>query len=238
MVAYDSENQVVFVKNFLRYNGRGRPDLLRKSIKEDMTTINTHLWQDFLQKYPQFINIWQSTQEVVSGSFSKAGSNSSTNSSNDTNNFNIVDHVEVVEAGHNGSSSKPDQEEPDNGSSSQKMIVPLYPEDGKKKEENEEKNKDKDCPHQEIINLYHEILPELPQVKVWNETRQRLLRARWREDPERQNLDWWRQFFEYVRESDFLMGRVVGKDGSFFQADLEWLIRPNNFVKVIERAHL
>jgi hypothetical protein len=30
------------------------------------------------------------------------------------------------------------------------------------------------------------------------------------------------------------MGRVVGKDGSFFQADLEWLIRPNNFVKVIE----
>ena len=146
MVAYDSENQVVFVKNFLRYNGRGRPDLLRKSIKEDMTTINTHLWQDFLQKYPQFINIWQSTQEVVSGSFSKAGSNSSTNSSNDTNNFNIVDHVEVVEAGHNGSSSKPDQEEPDNGSSSQKMIVPLYPEDGKKKRKTKKKTKTKIVP--------------------------------------------------------------------------------------------
>lgn len=91
------------------------------------------------------------------------------------------------------------------------------------------------CPHEKIISLYHEILPELPRVKVWNETRKKLLRSRWREDPERQNLEWWRKFFEYVRESDFLMGRTPPSNGRPpFQASLEWLIRPNNFAKVLE----
>jgi len=90
------------------------------------------------------------------------------------------------------------------------------------------------CPHQEIIDLYHEILPELPRVRVWNGTRRKLLQARWREDPEHQSLDFWRSYFNTVRESDFLLGRVPGSNGNFFQATLEWLIRPTNFAKVLE----
>lgn len=38
-----------------------------------------------------------------------------------------------------------------------------------------------ECPHQKIINLYHEILPANPKVKVWNDTRKGYLRSRWRE---------------------------------------------------------
>jgi len=85
------------------------------------------------------------------------------------------------------------------------------------------------CPQQEIVNLYHEILPELPRVKEWGSFRQGLLRARWKDKKERQNLDWWKGFFNTVKESDFLMGRI-----NEFRADLEWLIRPRNFVKVLE----
>lgn len=90
------------------------------------------------------------------------------------------------------------------------------------------------CPHERIIALYHEVLPELRQIREWNETRRRLLQRRWSENPERQNLDWWRQFFGYVRESKFLMGKTTGRDGRPFDCDLEWLIRPTNFAKVIE----
>ena len=91
------------------------------------------------------------------------------------------------------------------------------------------------CPHQEIISLYHEVLPVLPRVREWNKARQAYLRGRWKENPDRQSLDWWRDFFGYVAESDFLCGRVPGRNGSPpFQADLEWLVRPNNFIKVIE----
>lgn len=91
------------------------------------------------------------------------------------------------------------------------------------------------CPHQEIIALYHEVLPELRKVRVWDANREKLLRARWKSEQKRQSLDWWRGFFEYVRGCPFLMGLVDGREGKApFQADLEWLVRPTNFNKVIE----
>ncbi len=100
-------------------------------------------------------------------------------------------------------------------------------------EEEEEDNKDSDispiCPHQKIVNAYHEILPELTRIKEWNETRRKLLKKRWSDDIKRQNLKWWEGYFEYVRKSPFLMG-----DKTDFHADLEWLIKPSNFTKVIE----
>jgi hypothetical protein len=90
------------------------------------------------------------------------------------------------------------------------------------------------CPHAEIIALYHETLPSLPRVRDWTDARQGYLRKRWCEAKDRQSLDWWRDFFGYVGRSDFLMGRKCGRGGEPFQCDLEWLVRPRNFVKVIE----
>lgn len=88
----------------------------------------------------------------------------------------------------------------------------------------------KDCPHEQIISAYHEILPEMPQVKVLTEKRKSSLKARWREDEKRQDLEFWNRFFNYVRTSDFLMGKTP----SGWQADFEWLVNSSNFVKVIE----
>lgn len=91
------------------------------------------------------------------------------------------------------------------------------------------------CPHQEIIALYHEALPACTAVREWTPARQALLRSRWAENEKRQTLDWWRRFFGYVAESEFLTGRgSCGPDRDPFVADLEWLVRPKNFVKVIE----
>lgn len=89
------------------------------------------------------------------------------------------------------------------------------------------------CPHQKIVELYHEILPGLPHVRIWDDTDRANLRARWREDKARQNLDWWRGFFEYVSHSDFLMGRTHGRDGKPFFANLGWLVTARNFKKTV-----
>lgn len=93
------------------------------------------------------------------------------------------------------------------------------------------------CPHQEIIDLYHELCPAGRQVREWTPARAQTLRTRWREKPARQSIEWWRRFFGYVSESDFLMGRVIGKDGRSFEVSLDWLIAPKNFVKVIEGTY-
>lgn len=94
---------------------------------------------------------------------------------------------------------------------------------------------DNNCPHDAIIALYHEILPMCPRVQVWHTARRSMLKSRWREDKARQNIEWWRGYFEHIRQSQFLIGNVTNQEGkSPFIADLEWLIRPNNLAKVIE----
>lgn len=91
------------------------------------------------------------------------------------------------------------------------------------------------CPHQEIIDIYHEVLPMCPRVRQWTAARQAALRQRWRESKERQSLDWWRKFFAYVAKSKFLTGQTEGRNGSPpFVAGIEWLTKQANMTKVIE----
>lgn len=94
------------------------------------------------------------------------------------------------------------------------------------------------CPHQQIIELFHEVLPAARRVREWTPARQQALRTRWREKPERQNLDWWRKFFGYVSASDFLCGRTKPTPGRKpFDLSLDWLCKSENIVKVVEGAY-
>jgi hypothetical protein len=101
-----------------------------------------------------------------------------------------------------------------------------------------------ECQHQAVIDLYHQHLPTLRRVEVWNAARQGYLRQRWREVAwELANtktivaadvLNWWAEFFQHVAKSKFLTGRVQHKDGRAFAADLEWIVKPSNFAKIVE----
>ena len=93
------------------------------------------------------------------------------------------------------------------------------------------------CPHQEIIALYHEILPMCPRIREWTPARAGHLRARWNENKKRQSLDYWRQFFEYVKTCPFLVGQRPGTGGRPFFADLEWIVKSSNFTKIREQRY-
>lgn len=75
-------------------------------------------------------------------------------------------------------------------------------------------------PFQAIVDAYHEILPELRKVKVITRSRQTHIRQRHRSIMEN-SLELWRQYFAYVRQSEFLMGKVEGKN---WVADFDFLI--------------
>ncbi len=83
------------------------------------------------------------------------------------------------------------------------------------------------CPHQNIIELYHEKLPEAPIVTTWPESLQKFTRARWQTKGQ-DSIEFWEKYFDYVSHSKWLTGQV--KD---WCADLEWLVRPTNFNKVL-----
>lgn len=90
------------------------------------------------------------------------------------------------------------------------------------------------CPHQAIVDAYHDLLPMGRKVRIWNEARRTKLRARWREDKKRQSVEWWRKLFGYIAKSDFLTGRTSSAGRAPFEIDLEWIITPANLVKIVE----
>ena len=92
------------------------------------------------------------------------------------------------------------------------------------------------CPHRQIVAAYHRLLPSSPRVVDWTEGRKKHLATRWREKRSRQTLEWWERFFAWIAESDFLTGRAQPRQGRDepFVIDIDWLLAPKNFVKVIE----
>lgn len=92
----------------------------------------------------------------------------------------------------------------------------------------------KACPHQEIIALYHETLPELKTVVAsrWEGSKDATaLRTRWREDKRHQSLTFWKQLFLTVRTNSHWMGQ--GQSG-WRGADLRWLVKRENFDKACD----
>ena len=106
------------------------------------------------------------------------------------------------------------------------------------------------CPHQEIIAAYHEVLPELPKVRGWNDSRAKQLNARWRESLQRlrkvnapytkeAGIDWWRQFFHSIRAAPHYLHGFQRKDGTYWRPPgLVWFLSPDKFLKIIENGHL
>lgn len=80
---------------------------------------------------------------------------------------------------------------------------------------------------QQVVDLYHEILPGLPSVLKITDARRRAITARIHDDLKTPSE--WRVFFSRVGRSDFLTGKADN-----FRADLEWLCKPSNFLKVLE----
>lgn len=89
------------------------------------------------------------------------------------------------------------------------------------------------CPVQAIVTLYHEILPELRRCEKITDTRRKQIQQRWKDDLP--DLDDWRNYFAFVRDSPWLMGKKPGTNGRPpFVADLEWITTAGNFARIAE----
>jgi hypothetical protein len=106
------------------------------------------------------------------------------------------------------------------------------------------------CPAEKMVELYHEVLPELPRVRVMDDARRKAMQKRWRwvltsrradGVPRACNaaeaLGWLRQFFERARDNDFLMGRSGrGAGHESWQCDLDHLMSDKGLKAVIEKT--
>ena len=121
----------------------------------------------------------------------------------------------------------------------QEPKIPICPPDGEPADK-----KLPSCQHDAVIALYHKYLPTLRRVEVWNDVRKGYLRQRWREvadelskDKEIEAADvltWFTDFFVHIASSKFLTGKTIVKDRRPFTADLEWILKPSTFAKIVE----
>ena len=104
--------------------------------------------------------------------------------------------------------------------------------------------KSADVPHQEIADLYNEVLGgRLPSVQVLNDTRKRAITNRWCEmlatvapngkvrfEDKETGLAWFAGFFRKVAMNQFWMG----ENQTGFAVNFDWIFKAGNFVKILE----
>ena len=86
-------------------------------------------------------------------------------------------------------------------------------------------------PVQDLVSLFNSSFETLPEVKILNEKRRAAVRKRWIENKNMQSLERWGEFFEFVKQSDFLMGRT---EKPWSGLCFDWIFNPSNFAKIIE----
>jgi hypothetical protein len=130
------------------------------------------------------------------------------------------------------------KEELSNNDKEQKEEIPLFVE--------EEESKD-DIPPQKIkvvSNRKNGKIPYLAIVDGFNSTcidlckvinitpeRQKVMDARWKENKERQSVEWFLELFKVIHASDFLNGR---SEAGTWQATFDWIFGKKNMIKIQE----
>lgn len=106
------------------------------------------------------------------------------------------------------------------------------------------------CPFDSVVSLYHEVLPELPSVRVMDDERKQGLTKFWKfiltskkTDGSRRALDandaltWLRGYFERARLNDFVMNRTARSAGhEKWQASLDYLCTSKGLKQVVEKT--
>lgn len=83
----------------------------------------------------------------------------------------------------------------------------------------------------DAVLIYHETCTGLSRVQKITDARRKSVSARvndWGEDVVR-------SIFSHVAKSDFLMGRVSGRD---WKASFDWIMNPTNFTKIMEGNYI
>lgn len=98
---------------------------------------------------------------------------------------------------------------------------------------NEDVESEKPIDFEKVKNIFNKKLPMLPQIQKLSAQRISSINARIKEykpdDPE----IFFESIFEKVSRSDFL----IGNNERNWKADFDWILNPNNFLKIIENKY-
>lgn len=108
------------------------------------------------------------------------------------------------------------------------------------------------CHPDQVVAIYHEVLPELPGVRVMDKAREKAIRDRWewvlsstkpdgtrRATTTDEAFEWFRSYFLRARDNDFLMGRTPRSgEHANWKPDIEYLMKSSGLKQVLEKTNL
>lgn len=106
------------------------------------------------------------------------------------------------------------------------------------------------CPTEQIVDLYHRSLPDLPAVRLMSPKRKKAISDAWkwaltskrvdghaRATDAESALTWFRQYFDRAASNDFLMGRGSrSSEHAGWQCDIDFLMTDKGMKHVIEKT--
>ncbi len=99
-----------------------------------------------------------------------------------------------------------------------------------------ETEKRQNIPYQLIVDEYHGIIPEMPRLNILTDKRKRMVKKLFNLKDDHKSISWWKDYFNFVRGSDFLMDRIENPNSSW-KCDFEFLVNVDSFVKIIDRKY-
>lgn len=89
-------------------------------------------------------------------------------------------------------------------------------------------------PYQRVVDCYHEVLTDLPRIKALTPKRKsyikKICNSKSDKGEKRNTMNFWKGYFEYVKKIKFLQG----DNDRGWTVNLEWITKPENFIKIIE----
>ncbi len=244
-IFYDPDNEVVFVKNFHRYNAKGRPELVRISVLLDYKACpHTPLWLLFLDAYPSFrklskeelkrvpefaqvIEVFENEDisqyliniwpTVDQHLANTLESVSQVFNSNRNSNSNSTSNS------NRNSNSTRDRSRSTKDASTGNSTGSTTPgtsteKETAKKEEAGLVKATKSLTPQEFLELYHSLCPNLRKVRTLTNGRKDKIKTRLKEHPE---PEYWEAVFRKANSTPFL----TGENDRGWKAGLDFIIR-------------
>jgi len=95
-------------------------------------------------------------------------------------------------------------------------------------------DKKSDLPVATVVVLWNTIFANTyaRQMELITPARRASIQSRIKNDFK--TISEWKEFFQVIRQSEFLMGKVQSRDRKPFKISLDWVCKPSNLAKILE----
>lgn len=85
-----------------------------------------------------------------------------------------------------------------------------------------------------VVELWNEMFAGTyaTQMELITDTRRKSIQTRIKNNFS--DLQAWTDYFELIKQNDFLMGKAQSRDRTPFKISLEWVCKPSNLAKILE----